>query len=435
MDKSIIPGGYGDYTPGYCSKGTMILDFDERVDMMRMRKERLEKGKKELFKERSLGSHLAIDEKNIRYLTGSYTPLWTTPASGLRYALLPKTADWPILYEQGDIGYHTKRICPWLSEVKYAITGASWIGAVMGKEGHAFQRNKMVAQIKADLEANGVSKEPMGIDVYDPYLVDAFKKEGIDVAFEGSGALLDARAIKTKDEVQCLREAAAIAESTFTALRENIKPAVSEHVLMSKMFEAAYLNGAEVYSGMFAASGKYTWPNLRAHTGRMIRPGDVVYADTYNMGWNGYRTCYYRTFSCGQPPKSVKDAYQRTYDWLYGAIKVIKPGISSKEIAEKFPKTPDVWGWYGVTSEDENAGSNWGHGIGLSLYERPIIWRSTSIGYPEKIVPGMTFAIETQDGDPNTMQGVRLEEMIVVTDTGIEMISKWPAEEITVCPI
>ena len=71
------------------------------------------------------GAFLSLNEWNTRYITSTYTPLWTTGSSGLRYAMLCRDADQPILYEQGDIGYHTRRLAPWLGDenVKYAITG------------------------------------------------------------------------------------------------------------------------------------------------------------------------------------------------------------------------------------------------------------------------------------------------------------------------
>ncbi len=81
------------------------------------------------------------------------------------------------------------------------------------------------------------------------------------------------------------------------------------------------------------------------------------------------------------------------------------------------------------------AGSNWAHGIGLSLYEPPVSWRAVSLEHPVKIEPGMTFAIETQEGDKHTRQGVRMEEMLVVTDSGVEIMTKWPIDEITEVPI
>jgi Xaa-Pro aminopeptidase len=81
------------------------------------------------------------------------------------------------------------------------------------------------------------------------------------------------------------------------------------------------------------------------------------------------------------------------------------------------------------------AGNNWAHGIGLSLYEPPVAWRAVSLDYQVRIEPGITFAIETQEGDKETRQGARLEEMLVVTEGGVEIITKWPIEEITEVPL
>jgi len=267
-------------------------------------------------------------------------------------------------------------------------------------------------------------------------LVNALKAEGIQVEYsKAAEAMISARMIKTKEEIACLKIAAMVGDTIFAAISKVIRAGISENEILATAFYTAYKLGAEVWNGMFVTSGPYTWPNLRATTGRLIRPGDVVYFDTYNMAYLGYRTCYYRTFFVGRAPKSIKDAYQRAYDWLYDGIKVIRPGITTKDIAEKWPPGPEIWGWYGVTNEDMTAGNNWAHGIGLSLYEPPVAWRAVSLDYPVRIEPGMTFAIETQEGDKETRQGVRLEEMLVVTEGGVEIITKWPIEEITEVPL
>jgi len=209
---------------------------------------------------------------------------------------------------------------------------------------------------------------------------------------------------------------------------------VSEHEILGEVFKACYSIGGEVHSGVFCTSGPYSWPNLRHMTGRLIEPGDVVYMDVYNTSWNGYKTCYYRTFSVGEPSKATRNAYQRAYDWLYESINVIKPGVTTKEIASKWPSGPAVWGDIGVMHEDQTAGNNWAHGIGLTLYEPPLVWRGCSLDFPMTIEEGMTFAIETQEGDGEG-QGVRIEEVIHVTKTGVEILSKWPVKEMTVIPI
>ncbi len=445
MVENSYVGGFGDYrssVPGqvdYASAyGLASVDYEERVNMDRLRKGRLERAKSKLFKEKGLGAFLSLDEKNLTYITSTYRPFWTMPSSGLRYSLLTNGADAPILYEQGDIGFHVKKMSPWIPEdsIKYAITGAGWIGVAMGREAHAAQRKKMVQQIKTDLKAAKVDKETLGIDFYDEALVKEFANEGIKVSYsDGAEAMVEARKIKSKEEITLLKFAAMTGDSIFQGIADTLRGGMSENDVLADAFRTAYKLGAEVWNGMFVTSGPYSWPNLRATTGRVIRPGDVVYFDTYNMAYLGYRTCYYRTFFVGRAPQSIKDAYKRSLDWLYDGIKAIRPGVTTKDIAEKWPPGRDIWGWYGVENEDMTAGSNWAHGIGLSLYEPPVSWRAISLEHPIKIEPGMTFAIETQEGDKHTRQGVRMEEMLVVTDSGVEIMTKWPIDEITEVPI
>jgi Xaa-Pro aminopeptidase len=166
-------------------------------------------------------------------------------------------------------------------------------------------------------------------------------------------------------------------------------------------------------------------------TDRIIRPSDIVFADVYNTTYNGYHICYYRTFSVGKPPQQLVDVYNQALEWLYNSISVIKAGVSTKDVAEQWPPCEKDWSDILVAYEDQTAGSNWAHGIGLSLYELPLIWRGCSLDYPMTLEKGMTFAIETQHGVPG-IGGIRIEEMIHVTDDGVEILSQWPIDEIMV---
>ncbi len=74
--------------------------------------------------------------------------------------------------------------------------------------------------------------------------------------------------------------------------------------------------------------------------------------------------------------------------------------------------------------------NQWAHGLGLQLYERPIIWRGISVDHPIEILEGMTMAVETQE--PDGRSGMRVEEMIVVRENGAEVLTRWPVDEITV---
>jgi len=412
------------------------MDWIEGVNMDRLRTGRLARAKKELFEKRKFGGLLSLNEWNTRYVTATYTPPWTTPSSGLRYSLLLKGDEHPIIFEQGDIGYHTQRNSPWLppENVRYAITGMGWIARCMGESAHRAAVLRFVDQVYAELKRAGVQKEVLAMDFSDPYIASAFEAKGVRTSGEGFVAMLEARKHKLPEEVECLRNACTIGDAMFDALVNTVRPGVSEHEILGEAFKACYVNGGEVHSGVFCTSGPYSWPNLRHSTGRRLAHGDVIYMDVYNTAWNGYKTCYYRSFSVGEPSKATVAAYKRAHEWLYDAISIIKPGVTTKEVAERWPAGPDVWADIGVVTEDQTAGNNWAHGIGLTLYEPPLVWRGCSLEHPMVIEEDMCFAIETQEGDGEG-QGVRMEEVIHVTKTGVEVLSKWPIKEITVIPV
>ncbi len=408
-------------------------DWIEPVNMTKLRTGRLARAKKELFENRKFGAFLSLHEWNTRYITSTYTPPWTSGNSGLRYSMICRGDEHPIVFEQGDIAYHTQRSSPWLpaENVRYAITGMGWIARCMGDAAHKAAVKRFVDQIYAELKRAGVHKEVLAMDFSDPFITAAFEAKDVKCSGEGFLAMLAARKNKLPEEIECLRNTCTIGDAMFDALVKTARPGVSENEILGEAFKACYKNGGEVHSGVFVTSGPYSWPNLRHSTGRRLAHRDVLYMDVYNTSWNGYKTCYYRTFSVGEPSKATKAAYKRALDWLYDSINVIKPGVSSKDIALKWPAGPDVWADIGVQHEDQTAGNNWAHGIGLTLYEPPLVWRGCSLDHPMEIEEGMTFAIETQEGDGEG-QGVRIEEVIRVTKTGVEILSKWPINEITV---
>ncbi|MBI4593288.1 MAG: aminopeptidase P family protein [Candidatus Rokubacteria bacterium] len=414
--------------------GTQAVDWEERINMERMRRYRMGRVRQQMERMK-FGAVLAVNEWNMRYMTATWNPYWTTPASGLRYSLFPVTKESPILYEQGEIGYHTRQIAPWLHKVKVAITGAGWIGRVMGPAGHEIQLKKFCQQILDDLKEAGVAGETLAMDVWDPGLVAEFQRLGLRVSPDGAAAMLAARRIKNRDEIECLRTAATISDAMFGAVARAVRPGVKESELCGIAHKTAYDLGARIYSGVFVTSGPFAWPNPRDESDRIIRAGEVLYMDTYNTSYLGYKTCVYRTFSCGKASPEAKDDYKLALEWLYDAINIIRPGVTTREIAEKWPPGPQIWKDIHIIDEDQTAGSNWAHGIGLTLYEPPIIWRAVSLNPPDiPLEENMTFAIETQHGRPG-QHGVRIEEMVRVTKTGVEIMSKFPVNEILEVPL
>jgi len=153
--------------------------------------------------------------------------------------------------------------------------------------------------------------------------------------------------------------------------------------------------------GGYLTSGPNTWPKHQANTtDRMLRPGDIMYADFYSATFQGYRSCVYRTFSIGKPRQRSVDAYKRARDWMYDVIEAIRPGVTTGEVARYFPdREGERMDWYGADHYWQMTTNQWAHGLGLQLYERPLIWRGISVDHPIEIQEGMTMAVETQEPD------------------------------------
>jgi Xaa-Pro aminopeptidase len=281
------------------------------------------------------------------------------------------------------------------------------------------------------MEEYGVAREPMGIDVGSAALIEKFEDRGVDVdTSAATDIMLDARKVKTRDEIECLRQVAAICEAGFQKIAETAKPGMRESEVWSEAVGELWRHGAMAQGG-YVTSGPNTWPKHQANTtDRAIRPNDLVYADFYNIGYLGYRSCYYRTFSVGEPTQTQKDAYEKARDDLYDVLERIEPGATTDEICKGFPdEEGEHMDWYGADNFWQMTTNHWAHGLGLQLYETPLIWRGISPDHPIEIEEGMTMAVETMQ--PTERQGVRVEEMVVVRENGVEILSEWPVEEIT----
>jgi Xaa-Pro dipeptidase len=154
----------------------------------------------------------------------------------------------------------------------------------------------------------------------------------------------------------------------------------------------------------------------------------MIYIDVVNV-FNGYKTCYYQTFVCGKPSQKQLDIYKQCYDWLYSAIELIKPGVSTADVASVWPTAEDL----GLSSEGEAFALQLGHGVGITHWAKPVISRLFSLEHPEEIKEGMLFALETYAGRGN--DGARIEEMLVVTSDGYRMLTKFPSENLISCPL
>lgn len=405
------------------SFGTVGTESEERINWSRMRAERQQKALTEIQKS-GLAGVLTFYEENIRYITGTRGPPWTRDKPGLRYGMMLQNGD-VYLYEQGDNKYHAYRNNPWIKRENVRYSYATWIKGVAGPASLA-QARKMVADIKNELKAAKLADLPLGLDFIDFNLVKAFQEAGIQIT-DGMSPLLEARAVKTIDEIEAERVAIAIADTIHYEATKVLRPGVTENRVMAHLFDYAYsFPGVDFVETIIVSSGPNTWPNTRSFSDRMIKYGDLVIIDVV-IAWNGYHTCYYRTYCVGKnPTREQNDYYQAALDWLYAAINTVKPGVTTADVAAKFPSAQEIWGY---KEEEEAAANLWGHGQGLSHYDLPLVSRISSLEYPYPIKEKMVFALETQHGKMYDW-GVRIEEMLVVTSTGHEVLTKFPVEEI-----
>jgi len=216
-------------------------------------------------------------------------------------------------------------------------------------------------------------------------------------------------------------------DAAYEELYEFLRPGVRENETVGLVAKTLYDLGSEFVEGVNAISGERCSPHPHVFSDRLIRPGDPAFFDILHS-FNGYRTCYYRTFAVGSASLAQKDAYTRAREYMDRAIALVKPGATTADIAAVWPKAEE----FGFADEEAAFALQYGHGVGLSIWEKPIFSRLTSFDNPEVLEEGMVFALETYWPSADGWGAARIEEEVVVTATGAEVITKFPAEELLV---
>ena len=405
---------------GLPTHGTMAVDWEQRIDFDRLRRERLARAKK-LLRESSLGSLLCFDMNNVRYLTATHIGTWAQDKAN-RYTLLPQDHE-PILWDFGSAARHHQLHCPWLGEGRSRAGISMLRGAITPDMGRA----EVVARnIRVELEQRGLHKEPVGIDIIEPPVLFALQKEGLEIV-DGQALMSEARVIKTQDEIALLNTSAMMVDAAYDELYRAMKPGMRENQAVGLVSKVLYDLGSEYVEAVNAISGERCNPHPHVFSDRTLRPGDPVYYDILHS-YMGYRTCYYRCFTIGYASHAMVDAYKRCRDYLDAAIELVRPGRTTAEIASVWPSAQE----FGFPNEEAAFALQYGHGVGLAIWEKPVISRLVSLDHPQEIKPGMVFALETFWPSKDGWSAARIEEEIVVTEKGHEVITRFPAEKLMV---
>ena len=399
--------------------GTMAVDWENRIDFDRLRRERLARIK-DLLAKSELGALLCFDMNNVRYITATHIGTWAQDKIS-RFTLLPQN-DEPILWDFGSAARHHQQNCPWLGE-----RSRPGIPSMRGAMTPEMGREADVAnKIRVELEQRGLLNEPVGVDVVEPPVLFALQRAGINV-IDGQELMSIAREIKTQDEITLLNMSAMMVDAAYYDLYKAMKPGMRENDAVGLVSQRLYELGSEYVEAVNAISGERCSPHPHVFSDRVLRPGDPVYYDILHS-YMGYRTCYYRTFAVGSASRAMVDAYKRCRDYLDASIELIRPGRTTAEVVSVWPRAQE----FGFPNEEAAFALQMGHGIGLAIWERPMISRLVSLDHPHEIKPGMVFALETFWPSTDGWSAARIEEEIVVTPTGHEVITRFPAEQLLV---
>ena len=407
-------------SPQLHAPGHMGVDYEMRVDFDRLRNYRIGRAKNSLSASQC-GAFLLFDFYNIRYTTQS----WVGGALGdkmTRYALLTRNGE-PMLWDFGSAVRHHKLYSPWLKVENNRPGMLGMRGAIAPSAG---LMESAVREIKGLLEDAGVANLPVGVDIVEPAFLFEMQRQGLTVV-DCQQDMLDARLIKNQDEIMLLNQAAAMVDGVYQNIVDVLKPGIRENEIVALANKRLYEMGSDQVEAINAISGERCNPHPHNFTDRLIRPGDQAFFDIIHS-FNGYRTCYYRTFAVGSSTPSQRDAYTKAREWMDAAIDAVHVGSDTAAIAKVWPKAED----FGFESELAAFGLQFGHGLGLGLHERPIISRLNSLENPTEIRPGMVFALETYCPASDGFSAARIEEEIVVTESGTHILTKFPAQELFV---
>jgi Xaa-Pro aminopeptidase len=402
------------------SFGAMAVDWEARIDFERLRRERLERAQAQL-RASSAAAFLCFDMNNIRYITSTTIGEWARDKLA-RFCLLFRD-EAPILWDFGSAAASHRLHAPWNTPDRWRAGVSTMRGAMTPETGIA---EGVARKIHHELERRGLAGEPVAADVIELPVLLALQDLGVSV-IDAQQPLQNARMIKTEDEINLLNTSAMMVDAAYDLLYEHLRPGVRENDLVALVTKRLIELGSDQVEAVNAISGERCSPHPHIYSDRVIRPGDQAFFDII-QSFHGYRTCYYRTFCVGTATPVQREAYRICREYLDAAIDLVKPGATTRQIAESWPRAEE----FGFANEEEAFALQFGHGIGLSNWEKPVISRLVSLNEEFVLQPGMVFALETYWPATDGYSAARIEEEIVVTPTGHQVLTRFPADELLV---
>lgn len=397
--------------------GMILHDAEPQPDMARMRAYRLGRFQAEL-RARDLGGALLFDSVNIRYASGTRNGAifnFHTPSRALFVppegkAILYDQAGWagPVL-ELGTVG-----------EVHDMPTFSYFYVAERAEENAA----RLAAMVEDELARHAGGNKRLAVDRIEAPLINALQSRGIDLA-DAQGPAERARIVKSDDEIACILTSITVAETGIARMSEALRPGMTENELFSILHQTNIANGGDWCEYRLMASGARTNPWGQECSDKVIRAGELVAFDTGMVGRYGYATDMSRTLFCepGRPSDEQRRLYAIAYENLHTNLELVRAGLGFREFAEKAWVLPDEFVKHRYPTPI--------HGIGMTdewpMVKHLIDWEEQ--GYDGVFEAGMTVSVESFIGSEHGVEGVKLEEQVLITETGYQRLSTYPYDD------
>jgi Xaa-Pro dipeptidase len=403
--------------PGYALGGSQV-DFEARIDFSALRRQRVEKARAQMVSH-NLDALLVWKDENVRYLTGLRAQLIAGKSSALNGVLFPRDAE-PILLCSGGERDRALAKMPWLSEI-HAIPIMEERGLVEGF---------VLSTLKPCLERHGLLSGRLGLDQPTMNLVDALGRLTPEVELvDGDAAMQQARLVKLPAEIAVIEEACAIGDAVTRRALDAVREGRRETEVAGDALQTLYYLGGEMAHVVtpFVASGEHMSPPHRIATDKIIRNRDVCFIDIGAM-WNGYFADIGRMTIVGKPSRTQKEVYTAVYEGLQAGIQHMRPGNTNLDVANAII---DKIASLSPGLADHLFSLFIGHGIGMGANEPPYIGETLMGATTYPLQPNMVFAVEPLVWLPDVEggAGVRIEDMVLVTDSAPRVLSRVDYED------
>ncbi len=383
------------------------------VDIATLRAERLARLRQFMAAE-DVAAAVFFDPINIRYATDvSNMQVWSLH-NPVRYSFIP--ASGPVVHFEFASCSHLAEGFDLIDEVRPAV---NWCYMMSGQDaGEAVQT--WAAEIADLVSRHGGGNRRVAVDRLDLAGFLALKQMGME-ALDGHTLAEKARTIKTPQELNAMRASIEACEQSCLVMGEAMTPGMTEQELWSVLHQQNIARGGEWIETRLLTSGPRTNPWYNECSDRVIEDGDLVAFDTDLIGRYGYCCDISRTWRMGGG--EADDEQRRTYAHAHAHLeklkRLVRPGLETKDLAAEIGNRPNAWHVYSCLL----------HGVGMCDEYPTAMWFDQLGHYNAVIEPGMTLCLEAYSGPVEGREGVKLEDQVLVTDDGIEVLSTLPFEE------